>query len=139
MIGASDERPGDNRIESDRLGLRRDLLELCGRKIPLDRGRPRGRPEVLSDRHDIDADVTEIDERFANLRARLPQPDHQPALHLPILDPVVQAGEDTERLHVAGPPIAKGRRQPSNRLDVVGEDVRASRRQTTERRLIPAD
>src|SRR5437879_5112615 len=105
LVGAvarTDERPGEDRAEAERLALLAEPAELVGVHPAVDRRVLRARLEVLADRDDVDAVVTQVAQRVDDLVVRLAEPDDDPGLRQHrIVGELLCAPEEPERLVVA--------------------------------------
>src|SRR5690242_21322879 len=79
-VAGSNQRPGEDRAEAERLALLAEPAELVRVHPAVDRCVLRTRLEVLPDRHDIHAGRAQVAHRLDHLVVRLAEPDDDPRL-----------------------------------------------------------
>src|SRR5262249_47055222 len=122
-VAAPDEGASSHVQESH---PRRQLLEAIELRGRDEAGHPqvvlRGL-EVLAEGQHVHPRLAQIGEGLDQLLLGLSEADHDRALGIELLGPVLEIAEDTEALPVSGPPVADDGGETLHRLHVVGHHV----------------
>ena len=137
LVGAPDERPGDDLPEPRPAGRRGEAREFVGRVVLRDRRMGRRRLEVLSDGQKVAAGLPQVVEGPEDVGLAFAETDHEARLGQGA--PRLRRRQDAERPAVVLPGTADGRIERLRRLQVVVEDLRPGGEDRLQRRRVPAE